>query len=104
MVAIIIPNSKEDTTQDLMMIAADKAQAYMNKLLAGRVKVLCECGKKLKYTSGDSIHCNECGKDMNLVGYIVQYGELYVRTVVDLVAKRFRLAIHTNPEAFEDIE
>lgn len=104
MVAIIVPRSEQDNKSDLMKVAADAAQAYLHRLLKGHAHVRCECGKQLKYISGDAIHCPECGIDLNIVGFITQYGELYVRTTVDLASKRFRLAIHTNPELFEDIE
>ena len=104
MTAIIIPGQhRENKPQDLMMLAADRAQDYMKRLFAGKVKVVCECGKKIK-VHNDCLHCDECGTDLGVVGYIMKYGELYVRTVVDIAAKRFRLAIHTNPEKFEDLE
>jgi hypothetical protein len=106
MVAIITPNSrKENKTQDLMMVAADKAQDYMKRLFAGRVKAKCECGRELKYDSvGQKMACPECSKEMGVVGYITQYGQLYIRTLVDLAAKRFCLAIQTDPEKFEPLD
>lgn len=103
MTAIIIPGRrKENKSQDLMFLAADKAQDYMKRLFAGRVKVKCECGFEIKYKNGKMV-CPECSKEMDVVGYITQYDGLYVRTLVDLAAKRFRLAIHTNPEMFEEV-
>ena len=72
--------------------AAEKAQKFMGKLFSGERCAKCECNAEVKYRDGH-LRCESCGKELDAVGYVQQYGDVFVKTTVFVDQKRFRLNV-----------
>ena len=91
---IYIPG-KENTVKAACYDAANEAQKFLGRLFSGQTAARCECGREVKYRDGKII-CPECGKDLDAVGYVRQYGDLFIKTTVFVDQKRFRLSVSTE--------
>ena len=91
---IYVPG-KENMVKQACYAAADDAKKFMSRLFSGQTASRCECGREVKYAN-EKILCPECGKELDAVGYVQQYGDLFIKTTVFVDQKRFRLAVSTE--------
>lgn len=99
---IILPNQHDKTMKEVVNHAAGQAAVFMRALFGGGQVTKCTCGMPVSYREG-KLHCAACGNDLNVAGYIRQYRpDLYVRTMVDVDNKKFKLTLN-DTEDFDDI-
>ena len=91
---IYIPG-QENKVKSACHDAARNAQQFMGRLFSGQTASLCECGREVKYRD-EKILCPECGKELDAVGYVRQYGDLFIKTTVFVDQRRFRLSVSTE--------
>ena len=84
------------------MQAASDAQKFLNKLFSGATTSKCVCGREVKYLNGDFIKCPECGLELDAVGYVQQFGDMFIKTTVSIGSKRFMLSISTEND-FDEV-
>jgi hypothetical protein len=75
--------------------AAEIAQKFMGKLFSGERCAKCECGREVVYRDGKII-CEDCGKNLDAVGYVQKYGDIFIKTTVFVDQKRFRLGVSSE--------
>jgi hypothetical protein len=85
----------QNKAKEACMEAAKRAKEFMLKLFAGYRVAKCECGAEVVYGNGE-IKCEACGKELDAVGYVQQFGEWYIKTTIFVPQKRFRLALSTE--------
>lgn len=92
---MIITPGKENTVRKACNEAAERAQSFMSMLFSSRRCSKCECGREVSYRDGKLV-CEDCGTNLDAVGYVQKYDDIFIKTTVFVDKKRFRLSVSTS--------
>jgi len=72
-------------------VADNRAKHFCRDLFTGKKKVLCRCGKVIRFKNG-SLRCPECGTDNDRVEYTEDYQDRAIKTIIDVKKQAYALS------------